>query len=1116
MNLLKKTGLLICFGFFLNGTIAQTVFCPPNVDFEYGNFSNWYLYTGFCCPINTNILSGPVTNRHTLTNISTPIDAYGGFPAVAPGGGNHSVKLGANITGQLAERARYYVRVPNNLNNYSLILRYAVVLQNPSHLPKDQPRFEVKVYDSLTNALDTCVNFTFVSSSALPGFKLSAVSPGDVYYKSWSTASLNLSGKAGKTIAVDFAAGDCALGAHFGYGYIDLNCGLFQISGMLCKGTTSSILTAPPGFQYYQWYDSSFTTVLGYTQSITVSTPSTFNKYKVILSPYPGYGCPDTLTTTIYVSDVKVKANGDTTICKIKSVQLNDSAEAGSKFLPLTYRWTPTTGVSCNTCLNPSVTPPTTTRYKLTVTDVNGCSVSDSFTVFVKLHIDSQLQDLTLCTGDKAVFRIKMSGTGPYNFQWKKNGVNITAPSADSLVINSINYSDTALYNVIVTGDCDSVISVPARLSIYPLPVITMQPQSVFICPGKQAVLRMKAADSSSMTYQWKKNGILIPGATRDSLVINNLSYSDSGYYVAMVKAQCEYVMSDTIFLHVQLKSTIVSQPLSISQCPGKELTLQVIASGSGTLTYQWMKDFFFLFGSNNNTYYIPKISAADTGNYYVVINSLCDSVISVKAKVSLNPLTKIILQPTDLLQCKGTTARFMVKASGTAPLNYQWIKNGAMIPNATKDTLTLFNIDQPDIASYSVVVMGGCDTVISNVVFLNLFPVNNVNLPDTVKLCTNNNIITLNGFSTYHWSTGSNNNWIPVTTQGKYWVRVTDNNSCVTSDTFYVKIIQAPIINAGNDTLLCNKLNLPLNATAADYTTFTWVDNSFGNFSDPFALSTIFIPNDNLVGKFPLVLSATNNCGTNYDTMWVTFTKPPDPDFIPEDTVVCQRAKNIVLNPVQPGGIFSGIHVQTNFFSPVDGGLFTVHYTVNYNGCVDSSAKVIRVVPLPKSNFQYTPKIPTIDSSVSFISTSMLATSLLWNFGDGNSSTETNPVNYYVAEGYYPVVLYTFREFCSDSMLQIIRVRGSEFVWVPNAFTPNGDGSNDVFKVIYKNTNGGTLKIFNKWGQRIFSTTDLNIGWDGTFEGTPSPVDVYVFVVEYLTNEGEMKLIKGNVTLIR
>jgi hypothetical protein len=316
---------------------AQTVFCPPNINFENGNLDNWLFYTGFCCPIVANNPTAAILNRHNLMS-GSGVDPYGGFPVVAPDGGNYSLKLGNDNTGAQAERARYYIRIPAGVNDYKLIFKYAVVFQNPGHNDWDQPRFSVNAFDSATNTLLPCVNFNFVATSALPGFF--RVGSSDVFYKSWSSANLDLSGYGGKTIAVDFASGDCTHTAHFGYGYVDVNCDQYKISTISCKGNPISTLIGPSGFTDYKWYDSSFTNLLGSSQILNISTPTIYNKFKLITKPYPTFGCADTLTTVIRISDLKLNLQNDTLVCGGTPFPLQNTATVSSFFQPINYNWT--------------------------------------------------------------------------------------------------------------------------------------------------------------------------------------------------------------------------------------------------------------------------------------------------------------------------------------------------------------------------------------------------------------------------------------------------------------------------------------------------------------------------------------------------------------------------------------------------------------------------------------------------------------------------------------------------------------------------------------------------------------------------------------------------------
>ncbi len=209
----------------------------PNIDFELGNTSVWNYYVGHCCPLVLDTATVALPDRHTLTS-GTDTDPYGHFPVVSPGGGSYSLKLGNTSIYAKAERAEYYVHVPAGTTDYGLVFRYAVVFQDPGHDEDEQPRFAVNAYDSATGTPIECAQYLYIASSHLPGFKDATTSM--VKYKEWTTASINLSGYAGHTIKLHFTSGDCALGAHFGYGYVDVSAGLFAIASSYC--TRSAVL----------------------------------------------------------------------------------------------------------------------------------------------------------------------------------------------------------------------------------------------------------------------------------------------------------------------------------------------------------------------------------------------------------------------------------------------------------------------------------------------------------------------------------------------------------------------------------------------------------------------------------------------------------------------------------------------------------------------------------------------------------------------------------------------------------------------------------------------------------------------------------------------------------
>lgn len=406
--------------FLSNLTVkAQNVVCPPNLDFENGNLTNWEFYTGNCCPTNTPGLSGPLINRHELTT-GTAVDPYGLFPVVAPGGGSYSLKLGNNSVGGQAERARYYVRVPNNTNNiYTLLYSYAVVFQDPGHAVADQPRFEVTVFDSATGVPIPCNEFQFVASGVLPGFQLSPTFPNQrVMYKPWSTSSIDLSPMAGRTVAVDFTTGDCALGGHFGYAYLDVACNFFQSYSLHCPHTTTHTLTAPPGFSGYEWRDASLTNVIATTQNVVIPVPTTSTTFAVILTPYAGFGCPDTLYTNFIISDMEVDVTLDTAICIGETVQLSSGTNSTNG--PYTFSWTPSNGLSCTNCDSPLASPSVTTKYYITVVDRDGCDAVDSVIVRVdaKVQADIALDD-TACSHINIPIKNTPNNPAGADYLWK-------------------------------------------------------------------------------------------------------------------------------------------------------------------------------------------------------------------------------------------------------------------------------------------------------------------------------------------------------------------------------------------------------------------------------------------------------------------------------------------------------------------------------------------------------------------------------------------------------------------------------------------------------------------------------------------------------------------------
>ncbi len=444
--------------------VANAQSCPANIDFESGTFDGWQCYIGVAEALNgVNILelapsSTPVFNRQTMytANSGEGVDPYGGFPVNCPNGSRHSIRLGNNLAGTQAEGISYQFSIPPNRNIYSLVYHYAVVFQDPNHEKFEQPRLEIEVTDVTDNTTIECSSFTFIPyGSLLPGFYESPNPGGDtpVWCKDWSAVSVNLDGMAGKTIRLFFKTADCTFRKHFGYAYIDVDsqCSSEFIGSTYCRDDTTVNLTAPFGYQYYTWLDTTFTHVLSTKQTIAFNPPPPPGTiYPVIVVPYNGYGCVDTFYARLKDNlSIKADAGKDTLSCDRIPVGIGANAIPG-----LVYSWQPTDDLSDPKASNPAANPPAATKYILTVNSAGGgCLSSD--TVLVKTsNIDTTLRltgHATFCSdsGDSAVLHV----TSTKSILWYK----------DSSLINDVtgvNYqvSETGTYQALLTNDDGCVL----------------------------------------------------------------------------------------------------------------------------------------------------------------------------------------------------------------------------------------------------------------------------------------------------------------------------------------------------------------------------------------------------------------------------------------------------------------------------------------------------------------------------------------------------------------------------------------------------------------------------------------------------------------------------------
>jgi gliding motility-associated-like protein len=200
--------------------------------------------------------------------------------------------------------------------------------------------------------------------------------------------------------------------------------------------------------------------------------------------------------------------------------------------------------------------------------------------------------------------------------------------------------------------------------------------------------------------------------------------------------------------------------------------------------------------------------------------------------------------------------------------------------------------------------------------------------------------------------------------------------------------------------------------------------------------------------------------------------------------------------------------------------GTYTVTLIASNGGScnkADSVTQTVQVKASPIADFYFEPVIPEPNMPIQFFNTSVNAVSYFWGFGDGTNSVDLSPSHLFKRTGTYEVCLTaTSADGCVDMICKNVDADIHAAADVPTAFSPNGDGSNDILYVRGAAMETLDFRVYNRWGELVFQTTNQEVGWDGTYKGKPAEVDAYAFVLSVSFIDGKSLQKTGNVTLLR
>ena len=359
-------------------------------------------------------------------------------------------------------------------------------------------------------------------------------------------------------------------------------------------------------------------------------------------------------------------------------------------------------------------------NYTVTVSNTGGNVTSSVAKLTVNLKaptISTQPKSQTIAEGKSVTFSVTVTGS-ELKYQWKKGGTAISGATSSSYTISSVKPGDAGSYTVTVNNSAGTVTSSAAVLTVTAKPTISTQPKSQTVTEGN-AVTFSVTATSTGLSYQWKKDGVAISGATSASYTISSTKRSDAGSYTVTVSNTAGSVTSSAAKLTVNLKApTISTQPKSQTVTEGDAVTLTVTVTGS-ELSYQWYQDGSPVSGATSASYKINSVKPSDAGSYTVKVSNTAGSVTSSAAKLTVNlKAPTITTQPASQTITEESSVTFSVTATGTA-VSYQWKKNGTAISGATKASYTISSVQKNDAGSYTVTVTNSGGTVTSSAAVL-------------------------------------------------------------------------------------------------------------------------------------------------------------------------------------------------------------------------------------------------------------------------------------------------------------------------------------------------------------------------------------------------------------
>lgn len=840
-------------------------------------------------------------------------------------------------------------------------------------------------------------------------------------------------------------------------------------------------------------------------------------------------GCRDTLSK-IFSMRLPILSWQDTTffICQGDTVSINPNPVPN-----LNYTWTPNTALSNNKASDPLAFPDTTITYSLLVTSMNGlCKTEREVTVVVSPPLElTPPIDTVICTTPFPAFA---STNRPSNIFW------FSDPAKSNLLSDqnpAILFIDSSQWIYIVADDDSGCIDSDSFFVTY-LGLRIDLPDTLLLCPGESYKLEASLINATDTITEiiWQPDHFFPLGNTTNPVVFQADTSGSFPVYVMVTNQNgCPY--NDSLNIIV-LDTISNSGYLDYSLCNNYKVHFDLFTPGAQFYTWD--------FGDGSMA--TPPVTGSNVNHQFPGPGIYTVSVSAITNGGCMDTLffdVDLLAESTsmdfdwDYITCSDTAIIQLTDLSkivGTELLIRKWLVDGIEVSQDSFFEWIVYNNELLDIQLVIETSNGCLDTLSKKI----LIPLINLQLSDTISVCLGDSVqLNAGGSSSYYysWMPGSGlsdslaiSPWLSPTESSLFKAVVTDtlNSFCSAELSVWVALLEFPELDLPMDVTTCDSLIL-LTLGSSNVVQVEWSKNLLFNPLDHIGNSFI----TDAIGNQTYYYRVKDVQGCIYiDSVVVAggFLNISLPDSIAlcfEDTLTLSA---LIL------GYQEGLELSWQGSGPIlvndpptsitvlpGSGSFTVNVTVeNIIGCTKTATSNIKARDsLITVNAFADPNYILPGDPTTLYSDSMPGWTYEWfppdNLGDPfASSTFAFPMDsistYYVyvtdeagCRGMDSVLVRYASQICDDP-----------YIFVPNTFTPNGDGKNDLLFARGPFIDEVVFIIYNRWGNEVFRTRDKRIGWDGTYKGEPLSSDVFGYYLEVKCHDGETFTKKGNVTLLQ